>query len=299
MIDISHKNSTLRYARASGVIFLKPETIARVRNKTVPKGDVESVARSAGIMVGKRTPEWMVFSHTLPLDWIDVSMEFLENGLKFTAEARTVWKTGLEMEVMTAVHGALLNAYDMLKPIQEDITMGDIRLEEKSGGKSDLKDHFDPPLSTVLITVSTKKKAGTREDKSGAVVREFLKKQPLEVTETLMLNDDPEEISTEIKKRAEAGKTDLMIFTGSCGPQDSDVLPAALRAEMDKEMPGIGEAMRQYGYQRTPHAMLTDQVTGFRGKMLLLALPGSSRGALESLQAVFPGVLHAFKMVGR
>ncbi len=139
MIDISHKKSTLRYARASGKIFLDKETISRVKNKTVPKGDIAAVTRVAGIMAGKRTPEWMVFSHTLPLDWIEVFMSIEENGLKFTAEARTVWKTGLEMEVMTAVHGALLNAYDMLKPLQENITMGDIKLEEKSGGKSDFK----------------------------------------------------------------------------------------------------------------------------------------------------------------
>jgi len=92
MIDISHKNTTLRYARASGKIFLKPETIQRVKDKTVPKGDVASVARSAGILAGKRTPEWMVFSHTLPLDWIDIEMEIEPDGLRFTSQARTVWK---------------------------------------------------------------------------------------------------------------------------------------------------------------------------------------------------------------
>jgi len=137
MIDISHKKNTLRYARASGKIYLKPETLKRVQENTVPKGDVASVARSAGILAAKRTPEWMVFSHTLPLDWVEISMEILPDSLKFTSEARTVWKTGLEMEAMVAVHAALLNAYDMLKPLQSEITMGDIQLEEKSGGKSD------------------------------------------------------------------------------------------------------------------------------------------------------------------
>lgn len=138
MIDISHKKSTLRYAKASGKIFLEPETLQRVKENTVPKGDVGSVARSAGILAAKRTPEWMVFSHTLPLDWIEITMEILPDSLKFTSEARTVWKTGLEMEAMVAVHAALLNAYDMLKPLQSDITMGDIKLEKKTGGKSDL-----------------------------------------------------------------------------------------------------------------------------------------------------------------
>ncbi len=299
MIDISHKNTTLRYARASGKIFLTPDTIRRVQDKTVPKGDVASVARSAGILAAKRTPEWMVFSHTLPLDWVDIGMEILDDGLKFTAEARTVWKTGLEMEAMVAVSGALLNAYDMLKPLQDDITLGEIGLEEKSGGKSDITDTFDPPVKTAIITVSGAKKKGERQDRSGHVIREFLERQSVEVVHQETLEEDQTVLEAAIHRLSDDEQIDLIFFTGSSGPQKTDIVPGVIRGLSDKLMPGIGQAMRQYGYQRTPYAMHSDQVAGIRNNTLMISLPGSSRGAEESLHAVFPGLLHLFKMLGR
>ncbi len=137
MIDISHKKSTLRYARAQGKLFATPEVIQRVKEGRVPKGDVAHVARAAGIQAGKKASDWMVFCHPMPMDWVEISMEITDDGLLFTAEAKSVWKTGVEMETVAAVTGALLNAYDMLKPFQQDLSMGDIRLLEKSGGKSD------------------------------------------------------------------------------------------------------------------------------------------------------------------
>ena len=297
MIDISHKTTTLRYAKASGKIYLKPETLQRVKEKKVPKGDVASVARSAGILAAKRTPEWMVFSHTLPLDWVDISMEILPDSLKFTSETRTVWKTGLEMEAMVAVHAALLNAYDMLKPLQPEITMGDIQLEKKSGGKSDLRDEFDPILKCAILTVSTAKKEGKRSNRSGKVIRDFLNDRPVEITVEKTIAEIETEIEAELDRLAD--EVDLILFTGSSGPQKTDLVPVIIRKKSDKLLPGIGEAMRQYGYQRTPFAMLSDQVAAMKGDTLMISLPGSSRGTEESLHALFPGVLHLFKMIGR
>lgn len=299
MIDISHKKTTLRYARASGKIYLDSNTIDRVKQKTVPKGDVAEVARTAGILAAKRTPEWMVFSHTLPLDWVEVHMEILPDALKFTSETRTVWKTGLEMEAMVAVNAALLNAYDMLKPLQANITLGEIKLEEKTGGKSDMTDRFDPPLKTAILTVSTAKKEGKRPNRSGEIIADFFKNQPVKITIEETLPESKSILEEKLVELTDSGEVDLILLTGSSGPQQSDVVPEVLRKVSDKLIPGIGEAMRQYGYQRTPFAMLSDQVGGMRGKTLMVALPGSSRGAEESLHALFPGILHFFKMTGR
>lgn len=140
MIDISHKQNSLRYARATGKLFAKPETLEKVRENLVPKGDVANMCRAGGIQAAKRTADWMIFSHPIPLDFVDVSMSIESDGLRFTAEAQTNWKTGVEMEAVTAITGALLNAYDMLKPIQTDIHFGEVKLLEKTGGKSDFKD---------------------------------------------------------------------------------------------------------------------------------------------------------------
>ncbi|HQU73239.1 MAG TPA: cyclic pyranopterin monophosphate synthase MoaC [Calditrichia bacterium] len=137
MIDVSHKSNTLRYARAEGLLTATAGIIERVRQGTVPKGDVLAVARAMGISAGKRCADWMVFCHNIPLDWIDLRFEVGDTRITVIAEARTLWKTGVEMEVLTAVSNALLNMYDMLKPLTDELEIGPIRVVEKRGGKSD------------------------------------------------------------------------------------------------------------------------------------------------------------------
>jgi len=226
-------------------------------------------------------------------------MEIEPDGLRFTSQARTVWKTGLEMEAMVAVNAALLNAYDMLKPIQKNITLGEIRLEEKSGGKSDMSDRFDPLLKTAILTISTAKKEGKRANRSGEIINQFLKDHPVDIAFEKTLPEEVKIIEQELIELADQQAFNLVLLTGSSGPQESDIVPEIVRNLSDRLLPGIGESMRQYGYQRTPFAMLTDQVAGLRGSTLLISMPGSSRGAEESLNALFPGVLHLFKMIGR
>ncbi len=317
MIDISHKRSSLRYARATGTLLASPEIIERVRDGRIPKGDVRSVARSAGIQAAKRASEWIVFCHTMPVDWVEVSMELEDDRIVFTAEVRSVWKTGMEMEAMTAVSAALLNASDMLKPLKEDVSIGEIRLAGKTGGKSDMSDRFDKPLKAAVVIVSSAKKQGKRADRAGDVIREFLADQPVIVSEDVYVDEDPAELAGTLKRLAkgtmvrkeresadgpgEEGQSDsgvdLVFVCGATGPTPKDITPQVIRDVSDKLVPGMGEAMRSYGYQRTPFAMLSEQIAGLRGQTLMIALPGSARGAGESMNALFPGVLHIFRML--
>ena len=137
MIDVSPKFNSLRYALAEGYLYGKQATLKKVFDKTVPKGDVTEVARAAGIFAAKRCADWITFCHPIPLDWVEVKFEAKKNKIKVTAEVRSVWKTGVEMEAITAVSVALLNAYDMLKPLDDSLSFGDIRVVNKKGGKSD------------------------------------------------------------------------------------------------------------------------------------------------------------------
>ncbi len=136
MIDVSAKDSTLRYARAEGWLEGSADAIGRVRDGTVPKGDVPATARAAGIAAAKRCSDWIVFCHPIPLDWVDLTVEVEADRLHVVAEVRSVWRTGVEMEAITAVSGALLNAFDMLKPLDADMTITGVRVVEKQGGKS-------------------------------------------------------------------------------------------------------------------------------------------------------------------
>jgi len=297
MIDVSPKFHTLRYAKAEGRIRMDGETKQRVLDNTVPKGDVRQVARAAGIAAAKRTSDWIVFCHPIPLDWVGVSIEPEEDGFRVIAEVKSVWKTGVEMEALTAVQAALMNMYDMLKPLTDDMTLTDIRLVKKRGGKSHFVDEFDTPISVAVLVISDSTFAGKREDKSGKAIRSFLEHQPVTVPVYEILPDDEEKIRERVRRLVDDEGIQLVITTGGTGLGPKDVTPEAVRPLLDKEVPGIVEAVRRHGKDRTPYAMLSREIAGVRKGSMIVTLPGSSKGAKESMEALFPGLLHGFPMM--
>lgn len=138
MVDVSEKPVTARYARATGSIRMKPETLDAIRRNSLAKGDVLSVARIAGVMAAKRTAELIPLCHSLPLSdiQVDLTLDDALPGVHCQATARTTAQTGVEMEAMTAVAISLVTIYDMAKAIDRDMSIGDISLQEKSGGRS-------------------------------------------------------------------------------------------------------------------------------------------------------------------
>ena len=137
MVDVSEKAVTKRVAAASAKVLLSAETLEKLRNQTNPKGDPLEIARIAGIMAAKRTSELIPLCHPLDLSRADVTAEVTEWGILLRSEAITTSRTGVEMEALTAVSVAALTIYDMCKAIQRDIEITEIRLERKTGGKSD------------------------------------------------------------------------------------------------------------------------------------------------------------------
>lgn len=138
MVDITEKQDTERVAVAKGLVLMKPETLALIEQGKMTKGDVLSVAQTAGIMAAKKTPELIPLCH--PLLLTDITVEFELNKEKsvveITATVKTTGKTGVEMEALTAVAVSALTIYDMCKPVERGIKIQDIRLLRKSGGKS-------------------------------------------------------------------------------------------------------------------------------------------------------------------
>ena len=297
MIDISPKFSTLRYAKAQGVLNALEVTIKKIVKNQVPKGDVLQVARAAGINAAKNTPNWITFCHNMPIDWIEISYDIKTDHIIFSAEVKAVWKTGVEMEAMTAVSAALLNAYDMCKPLDEDISFTDVKLIKKTGGKSSFKDELAQELKVAVIVISDSTYAGKRKDTSGKIIKEFLENKNINTSLYEILPDDPRQISEKLCDLADNQDFDLIFTTGGTGFGLKDVTPETILEIIDKAAPGIVEAIRKHGKERTPYAMLSREVAGVRGNTLIITLPGSSKGASESLQALFPGLLHAFPMM--
>jgi cyclic pyranopterin monophosphate synthase len=139
MVDVGGKADSERKARAQAVVRMSPETAVLVESGDAPKGDVLGTARLAGIQAAKRTDELIPLAHPLPLSFVDVEARIdSEAGtVTITAEARTVAKTGVEMEALTACAVAALTVYDMVKGVERGVTIEEVALLEKSGGKSD------------------------------------------------------------------------------------------------------------------------------------------------------------------
>jgi cyclic pyranopterin monophosphate synthase len=139
MVDVGGKRETERRARARALVRMSPETAAAVERGDAPKGDVLTTARIAGIQAAKRTDELIPLAHPLPLSFVDVGMtiDAASGTITIESEARTVARTGVEMEAMTACAVAALTVYDMVKGLERGVEITDVALLEKSGGKSD------------------------------------------------------------------------------------------------------------------------------------------------------------------
>ena len=297
MIDITHKSDTLRYAKAQAVVsFSTIETARAIREGKVPKGNVMEMAKAAALFAVKRTSDVIPDCHPLPIEHTAVYFELGEIDLRIEVELKTIYKTGVEVEAMHGASVAALTAYDMLKPIDPQLEIGQIRLLEKRGGKSQYKKEFLNGLSAAVIVCSDSIAAGDKEDRAGKAIIQKLEELSVTIREYTIIPDEVEDIQKKLRHLV-ADNIQLIIFTGGTGLSRRDVTPEAIRPMLDREIPGIEETIRQYGQQRMPYAMLSRSVAGMIGDSLVLALPGSTKGAAESMDAVFPHVLHIFRVL--
>ena len=297
MVPITHKSSTLRKAIAQAIVRVsKPETIQAIRNRTVPKGDVLECARVAGLFAAKRTADMIPDCHPLPIEYTAVSYTLGEMELNIQVEIHTIYKTGVEVEAMHAASVVALTVYDMLKPIDKGVSIEQIKLIEKKGGKSDRNAALGQARRAAILVCSDSLAAGQGIDRSGEVIREKLVQLDIKVEEKQIVADAVEAIQAAVTHFVGQG-IDLLLITGGTGLSPRDVTPEALEPLLDRRIPGVEEAIRSYGQQRLATAMLSRSVAGQIGKTLVLALPGSPAGAAEGMDAVFPALLHAFSVV--
>jgi molybdenum cofactor synthesis domain-containing protein len=183
----------------------------------------------------------------------------------------------------------------MLKPVDKNIEIELVRLDEKRGGKTDFRKHAPKGFKAAVVVTSDSTHEGTREDRSGKVVCERLKSFGIEASYDIV-PDNAETITALLRKLVAQGNS-LVVTTGGTGLGPRDVTVEATRNVIEREIPGVAEAGRAYGQSRTPYSMLSRGVAGVCGKTIIVNVPGSSRGAEETMNAIFPGILHAYGML--
>jgi cyclic pyranopterin phosphate synthase len=284
MIDVGGKAVTRRVAVASGRLDTTAEVVALVVADGLKKADALATARIAGIQAAKRTSELIPLAHLLPLESVTIEFEPSEASIGIRATVAVTAKTGVEMEALTAVAVAGLTLHDMIKAVDPAAVLGDIRLLEKTGGKHG---HWTPDAApaaargtAVVIVSSTGAAAGTREDRTGPVIVEWLTAHGYTVDEPVVVADADIEAAL---GGAVAGAPALVITTGGTGIHPQDRTPEATRTVLDRELPGVAEAIRAAGRAVTPTAALSRALAGIAGSTIVVNLPGSPGGVKDGL----------------
>jgi len=294
MVDVGDKSETTRVATAAGRLRTTAAVIALVRSDDMPKADVLSTARIAGIGGAKKTSELIPLCHQLSLSSVKVAFELGEDSIAIEATAKTHGRTGVEMEALTAVAVAGLTLHDMIKAVDPAAVLGDIRLVSKTGGK---RGHWtrdgviEPapvrPGTAVVVVASTTGASGERPDSTGPVIAAWLSEHGYAVDEVSVVPDAG--IAAELA-RAVSTAPAVILTTGGTGISPTDQTPEATRAILDRELPGVAEALRAKGMEATPMAALSRGLAGTAGQTVIVNLPGSKGGVKDGL-AVLDGLL--------
>ena len=308
MSDVGPKPATARRASAVGSLRMGRRAFALLRAGKLPKGDALALAQSAGIQAAKRVSELLPLCHPLPLDAVTVDFVLDERlpGVRARCLAATVAKTGVEMEALAGVTGALLCVYDLVKPVDPALTIEDVRLAFKEGGKRGHWVHPDeksvltarksirPRLGkAVAITVSDRVSSKKSVDVSGPLLKKGLTDIGFSVR-SLVVADERRLVEAAIIRSSQSAVA--VVLTGGTGLSPRDVTPEAVAAVSDRLIPGIGESLRAAGGPAT--AALSRSLAGQRGACVIVALPGSPGGvrdAISVLRELLPHAVHIAK----
>jgi len=294
MVDVSGKPGTLRVARASGFILMQPETIELLSLDGFPKGNVLTTAKLAGILAAKNTAHLIPLCHQLNLSWADIVFDVRKERIVIVATVKTREATGVEMEALTAVSVAALTIYDMCKAVDKSMEIGSIKLETKTGGKSSVTEGYRP--KTSIIVVSDSVSSGRAVDRSGQLLREGFEAAGCPIGEVKVIADNQEEIIAVIDEWT-AGCVELIVTTGGTGLGPRDVTVDALLPKFSRRLPGIEQALFNWGQGKTRTAMLSRLVAGMVGSTMVICLPGSTGAAGDAIEVLLPALFHAFTMM--
>jgi cyclic pyranopterin phosphate synthase len=316
MADVRRKRPTARRAVAVGELHAGADAFAAIVERRLPKGDALSMAEIAGLQGAKQASSLMPLCHPLPLEFVELRCVSLPERLaiRVYCEVATEARTGVEMEALAGANAALLTIYDLTKPVDPALSIGNIRLLFKEGGKKGLWLHPDgmsddermryrpraiPTLDgwrTSVVVLSDRASAGDYEDRSGPVIVDALRSLGADVDAAAVLADDPFALARHLESLASDG-VGLVITSGGTGLGPRDLTPEALAGIATRRVPGLAELIRSESRHHTSMAWLGRAEAVLVESMLVIALPGSPKAATQGMAILAPLLAHARAMI--
>ncbi|RMH93789.1 bifunctional molybdenum cofactor biosynthesis protein MoaC/MoaB [Lysobacter pythonis] len=314
MADVRRKRATERRAVAVGELRAG-DAFALVVEKRLPKGDAMTMAEVAGLQGAKQASALMPLCHPLLLEYVDVRCVPVaeRQAIRVYCEVATLARTGVEMEALAGVNAALLTLYDLTKPVKPDLTIDDVHLLFKEGGKKGLwicpqslteeeTRHYRPrkeprldDVSAHVVTLSDRAHAGIYADEAGPLAVARLTALGARVGQHL-LPDDRGALGALLSRLSDEG-TQLVVCTGGTGLGARDLTPEALVDVATRRVPGLAELFRSASAAHTSLAWLSRAEAVLLGDMLVIALPGSPRAVKQGMDILAPLLAHAIAMV--
>ena len=294
MVDVTDKVSTVRISKAEGVISMQPDTISAIQDDALPKGNVLTTAKISGVQAEKKTAELIPMCHQLNLTFVDIEFEVMANSIQIKSTVKTKEATGVEMEALTAVSAAALTIYDMCKAVDKTMSIGEINLVEKVGGKSDHATEYRPKVG--VITLSDDVSSGKNKDKSGPILIRGFTDLGCSIEQEKVLPDGSDELISTIQNWIKDG-VELIITTGGTGLGPRDLTIQTLEGIFDSKLPGVEQALHAYGRGKVKTAMLSRLTAGVVDGAIVICLPGSTGAVKDALNVLIPTIFHTFHMM--
>jgi cyclic pyranopterin monophosphate synthase len=294
--DLTRRTRMAREAKAQAGVRASAEALERLRTSNDGGGNALHAARSAALLATKHLGLILPERHVAPIGWAAVEFWFDDGAVRLSVVVRSLHRTGVEIEALAGASAAALALWETLRPYDAACELEPVRLlapERRAPGR----DLEAAPLRAAVLVMSDSIAAGSKHDTSGRLIRERLVAEGVEVVDYLIIPDDEDGIVSALRGYADEARLDLVLTTGGTGFSPRDRTPEAMARVIEREAPGIVEAARAHGQEQTPYAMLSRGRAGVRGDTLIVNLPGSRRGVAESLDALFPWLLHAFKIM--